>query len=228
MKKRLTTAYALSFTLLTLITSPLVYANCANCDCDPCKGTFYMAASGSIIWHNDLHFQTDIEDEFEFKRGWGSSISAGGIFDMVGNWDIRLEVEFLYRKNKIKNLFIQFDDFSETIPIAGYNRDMAIMANFIIDVAVCCGFSIYYGAGIGASRNKIIIHFDDLPETNKDTLFAWQILAGISYFVFSQVEINVGYRLFATGKTDNFNTFNLQPVHFPFSQGAEIGVRVRF
>lgn len=225
MKNKITTLAAFS---MALITSQFSHADWCG---DPCGGIWYVAASGAIDWHKD--FETTrgiILDDLEFKTGWGAAASVGMIFPMWGDWDLRFEAEYVYRRNKLRNLEIDIADFEFTVPVNGRNQDSAAMVNCLIDVGLGCGFSLYYGAGIGASWNEIEVNFteaSDLNETTKDTLFAWQLLAGLSYFVYPNVELTAGYRLFATTKPGGLEKTNFGFDSVPYQNCVEFGLRVR-
>lgn len=217
-------------TFVTLIIALLTLASSSRADCrNPCQGVFYVAGSGAITWHNDIKSSSGIiREDLEYKTGWGAAASAGGIFDMEGCWDVRLELEYVYRRNKLRNVTLSIDDVGLTFPISGHNQDHALMGNFIVDVAICCGFSIYYGIGFGVSWNTIKINFDDINSTNRDELFAWQVLAGLSYSVSSWLELTLGYRLFGTTIAGRFNNFDFRPHHHPITNNLEFGARVPF
>lgn len=227
MKNKISTIMAFG---LALVTNQFSHAYwCGDC----CGGILYGAASGAIDWHNDLKTSNDtfIRDEFEFKTGWGAAASIGALFPMCSDWDMRFELEYVYRRNKLRNLQVDIADIIEfSVPVSGHNRDSAAMANYLIDVGLGCGFYLYYGAGIGVSWNEIEVNFagaSDLNETSRDALFAWQILAGLSYFIYYNIELTAGYRLFATTRPGGFVKTDIEFNRVPYQNCIDLGIRIR-
>lgn len=199
-----------------------------------CCSNWYIGGTGSVAWHNDFAFDTGIRSvSFEYKTGWGAGASVGYIFDLCNQWDMRLEGEFLYRRNNFKQLnvgaFGNFDP-AKTIAINGHNRDAALMANLIFDAPLSCDLSLYFGGGLGVSFNQLELRdtTSTYKETHKENLFAWQGLAGFAYNVCPNVALTLGYRIFCTEKGDQkFLLGVFEPKHIPMTQSVDFGLRFR-
>src|SRR6188768_3098898 len=94
--------------LISIITAGVMLsltqvANADNCAA-PCSSNWYLAASGSVAWHNGLKAWSDEDDinlSVNYKTGWGAAASVGYIFELCNEWDLRVEEEFLFRRNKL-------------------------------------------------------------------------------------------------------------------------------
>lgn len=201
---------------------------CGPNPCCPCNN-WYVAGSGSVAWHNALKFQENAASlSVNYKTGWGAAASVGYLFDMCNGWDLRLEGEFVYRRNNLKNVtFTVPGIFSGTGSIHGHNQDAAIMANLIADMGLFCDWSFYLGGGIGASFNKLSATVFGVNGSRSQTLFAWQFLTGLSYCICQDVSLTVGYRLFGTTKSD-LAIAGIRAHHSPLTQSVDIGLRFGF
>lgn len=149
----------------------------------------------------DTGFSIDAETE-------NGPFFAGTLGYGFGNF--RVEGEISYRKNDIDELEITQDagvgvalgvgDLDGlVVDASGDARSLAFMASGFFDVPLRGGFKPYLGAGIGvaniaadASTLGVSIVDDD------DTVFAYQLMAGIGYEVHPQIVFFSGYRYFAT------------------------------
>lgn len=221
----------LSKSWLTIPILLLSHSLHGDCCASPGCSNWYVAASGSVAWHSKWKFSdADSTDDIDFldnsvgfKTGWGAAASLGYIFWMCNFWDWRWEIEYVYRKNKLKNDTITSDDETITIPLSGYNQDSAIMTNIIMDIPLFCYVWYYVGGGVGASFNKMRVN--NLGVHN-DTLFAWQFLTGLSFYPSPTVTLSAGYRLFGTNNND-FLEHGIKMRHNPLTHSIDIGVRFR-
>lgn len=190
-----------------------------------CYSNWYLAASGSVVWHNDLKLRCeDINNSIGYKTGWGLAASVGYIFDLCCDWDIRIEEELLYRRNKLKNDTFTSADGSFTFPIHGHNQDWALMTNFILDMPVMCDLTFYLGGGIGVDFNRMTVGGGHGGRSN--TLFGWQFLTGFSWCLCPNTEFTVGYRLFGTTRNDHHRN-RAHFCHTPITQSLDLGIRFR-
>lgn len=251
MKKKLLKIFTAS--TLILASTPLIQAQtcgapapcgppCAPCYYDPCACNWYLAASGSVAWHNNLKFvnnELGISANAKYKTGWGAAVSLGYIFDLCNCWDFRLEAEFVYRRNKLKNFNVVIDEETINIPFNnGHIEDRAIMANLLLDIPLFCDLGAYVGGGIGVTFNKRkgnITGIDPATDepfsitvSSNKTLFAWQLLAGLSYCICPNITFTTGYRLFATSKAKGGRDFDVKSSHIPLTHSVDFGLRFRF
>ncbi|MBV5329719.1 MAG: porin family protein [Chlorobium sp.] len=132
----------------------------------------------------------------EFSAGFGLSAALGYDFDFA-----RMDLELGYKKNDINN----FSAFGISVPASGDVTSKSVMMNFYHDFTTSDSrWSPFLGAGLGVTRlnvdNATIIGFP-LGEAS-DTVFAWQLMAGIGYKVANNTIIDLSYRYFATTAPD--------------------------
>ncbi len=179
----------------------------------------YISGTGSVAWHNDWSITDGILTEsLSHKIGGGGSIAIGLI---MNQW--RLEVEGLIRHNSLDSAKIEvFDITYHQEKVTGYTQDKAIMLNAFYDIPVQECVSIYLGAGLGATFQKIKF----FNETATDTGIAWQLMAGISYDVSECVTLFTGYRLFGTPAHSTIKGVELK--NHPLTHSVDFGVRFKF
>lgn len=228
------------FATITLASQQLSLANCApNCySTDPCcPSNWYVAASGSVAWHNDHKFTSTSGIEIdiatrEYKIGYGAAASLGYIFNLCNCWNLRLEGEVVWRRNSLKNETLTFVDenISTTRPANGYTQDIALMANLITDFPLFCDLNGYVGGGLGISFNQLdmssVNGISQSPSKKSNELFAWQVMAGLAYNFCPNVALTAGYRLFATEKVTTPQA-NIKSNKIPLTQSIDIGLRIR-
>ena len=230
--------------------------NCNTCyNPNPCcdMDSWYVGATGSAAWHNKVKFSDagNVVD-VKFKTGWGASAFVGYQIDQF-----RIELEGLYRKNKIKtasrNNPVVFAGPTppagnyNLIGMDGHNQDTAIMLNLVFDIPIHCDFGAYIGAGLGISFNEYKIKSATLQSgvnapvvltpdqvfggdgktTRRDELFAWQVMAGLRYKFTNSFEVFTGYRLFATGKIST-PTAAIKSKDIPLTHSVDVGIRFMF
>lgn len=246
MKNKLLT---LTSIVIFITANQLSLANCGNpdCNCDPCYCTdpccpsnWYVAASGSVAWHNDHKFVSVVGIETDkgirnYKVGGGATASLGYIFNLCNCWNLRLEGEMVWRRNSLKNenLILIDNDIiiSDTTSRAkGYTQDIGLMVNLITDFPIYCNLGGYLGGGIGISFNKLVMSslngVVQSPSKSSDELFAWQILTGLFYTICPNIAITAGYRLFATEKVETPSA-HIKSKHIPLTQSIDIGLLIR-
>lgn len=128
------------------------------------------------------------------KDGYMLNGSVGYEFDVF-----RTELELNYRDNDVKSIRAN----GVNVPAASGNVDaMAMMVNAYYDLDMGGNFTPYFGAGIGAAR--VEASYKDaggaVQASGKDTVFAYQGMAGVEYAVDSRVALYGEYRYFGTGE----------------------------
>lgn len=187
------------------------------------QNNWYIQGISSFGWHNKTKVEF-IDTKLHQKAGFGGALAIGRIMDC---W--RLELEGSHRRNHAKSKF-------------GLMSNTALMANLYYDIPVTDVVSLYLGAGAGvASVNGKIpaLHSEDGERIVKkkkghiDTVFAWQLMGGISCALSDQWDLFGGYRLFSTAKptlaTIHHNGKHaLKVKNIPICQSVEIGLRFKF
>lgn len=190
----------------------------------------YISATGALAFRNDKETfldSTKTGNEFKNKMGGGASLAIG---QTLGCWRAELEGLFITSKTKDFTDFFNGTETGVNQSLKGHMRNYAIMANLYYDLPVYQCLSFYLGGGIGASFNQIKMG----KITDKNALFAWQLLAGVTYDINNRWAITAGYRLFATTKPkmtifDNQNKLKkVSCSKMPIINSFEIGLRYKF
>lgn len=161
--------------------------------------------------------------EAEFDTGWGVGAAFGHDYGTM-----RAELEIAYRTN-------DFDTIKVTSPISGSvsadgeNTSLAFMVNGYYDFENPSSLTPYFTGGLGFA----IVEVNSLSVTGPggtfvigsedDTVFAYQLGAGIGYAVSQTVTVDFAYRLFATTDPEFAGT----EAEY-LSHNASVGVRFVF
>lgn len=145
----------------------------------------------------------NITAEVEFDTGLGLSGAVGHAW---GNF--RLEGEFSNRKNDLDAIDVQSLTIAGvlftalgTADLTGDTSSFGFMANGWYDVDTGTKWVPFVGAGLGVAKINIDVEsvagvavvYDE-----SDTVFAYQVGAGIGYKVTPTVTVNLAYRFFGT------------------------------
>ena len=122
----------------------------------------------------------------------------------------RVEAEYLWQKNDLNQLSYnnRFGNFNQ-----GDLKTQAFMANGYYDVDTGSPWSPYVGAGLGWA--KLDLSTPALTFADNDNVFAYQLMAGVSYAITDQWSVDAQYRFFGTadatisGADFNENSNNL-------------------
>lgn len=203
MNKKILGAVVAGITFLTGINASAAYCYSKDWGC----GSIYISGAGSIDWHRNIEFKTESRKEkLHFNLGGDASVAAGYMID-----DWRLEIEGIFKYNSLDNLDLT-ESGGTTVKAApgAHIRDWALMANLFYEVPIEDCFSLFVGAGIGvdfkelsvANYSRLESNFDSISE--RYTLFAWQLKAGISYELTPCISLFTGYAFFASTKPGSF------------------------
>jgi opacity protein-like surface antigen len=165
--------------------------------------------------------------DVEFKTGYDIDLIGGYDFGMF-----RLEGELGYKHTKAKQ--IDFDnDFIDALnagagttftdddfDINGKASVLSAMVNGLVDFGGNGGVGGYVGAGFGRARVK---EFGD-----RDSAWAWQLLAGVYAPVSDNIDVGLKYRYFRTGKLDFNNDFVFAGTEGGSAGTAVFGIDDRF
>jgi len=112
-------------------------------------------------------------------------------YDFTGPF--RVEGEYGWQKNDLDQLSFnnQFGNFQE-----GDLTTQSLMVNAYYDLATSSPWSPFVGAGIGWA--KVDLDTPALPLGDNDDVFAYQLMAGVSYAIDDQWSIDGQYRFFGT------------------------------
>lgn len=175
----------------------------------------YVGASGGVsIFHDqDIRYSSGSTSTAEFKTGYGFNASAGYNFDPV-----RVEFEFGYKQADVDN----FSSGSGLTPGSGSDATfISYMANAYYDFKNSSQITPYVGAGIGALNGE----FRDPDFKSDDTVFGYQLIAGVAYNVTQNVALDLSYR-FQSAASD-FKIATGTEVSY-MSSNVVAGLRVNF
>jgi len=186
------------------------------------KGPF-IGIMGGVNFSDDQDISgvgAGINRNVDTDTGWAALPSIGYRY---GN-GVRTEFELGYRKNDI-------DSVSGAANGSGDISAKSAMLNLLYDVDTGSRVMPYIGGGIGYAQ----VDYDVRPVgvgvngvNDDDNVFAYQGIAGLSYWVNEAVEVAAEYRYFATQDPD-FRTSAGVPVEGEYdSHAALIGLRWNF
>lgn len=171
------------------------------------------------IDYNDPGF---IDDESEFDTGYNIGAAVGYDFGQG-----RLEAEVAYRQNDFDKINIDGIDFSAD----GDASALSLMVNGYLDIENQSPFTPYLGAGIGVAD----ISFNDVEVVgvgfadDEDTVFAYQLAAGVGIEVAPALIIDLGYRYFATDDPELDDDLALGGFETEYdSHNVSVGLRMNF
>ena len=175
---------------------------------------WYMGIEGGLLWAQDLEFDgtANSEGPVFFSDYYQLDFKTGLDIDVIGGYDfgfVRTEVEFGYKTADIDE--VGGLGFTEGSPIDGDGsvRVKSVMANALIDFGNEDGFSVYGGGGLGLAEVKVS---DSTSSSNnfslKDSGLAWQLIAGVRYAVWDNVQMGLKYRYFQGPRIEDNLTFS--------------------
>ena len=176
---------------------------------EPEKG-WYVSATGTfslledsvgtvenVIGPGGVAIPTLVTDN-EVDNGWGASVAFGRDFGRV-----RAEVEVGYSENDASSYSVA-SPFVITLPQDGRNDITRYMGNVYFDIT-SGGIQPYVGAGLGAARVEVVTvatvaAAPTAPPRrlidDADTVFAYQLMAGVSAPITRRLRLNAQYRWF--------------------------------
>jgi opacity protein-like surface antigen len=169
----------------------------------------YVGIEGGLLFPRDTDIDADINfndpalDDRNLENVIDVDYKRGYDLDLIAGYDLgafRLEAELGYKRAKVDELQLEdefVDDFGgnvdDDIDLNGRARVTSIMGNALADFGTG-GFRIYGGAGVGRARVKLL--------GDRDSAWAYQLIAGVGVPVAPNVELGAKYRYFRTGKLD--------------------------
>jgi opacity protein-like surface antigen len=152
------------------------------------QGMYFSGNLGAVwVEDSDITWFDGIRDEAEFDTG----VAATGAIGYDLGTGLRTELEIGYR----------FNDVDRQFPggIGGDVDSFSVMGNALFDFLPGRQISPFIGAGIGVAN----VEFDvDYWGEDDDTVFAYQIMTGVSLPVGYNMNLDFQYRYFATEDPD--------------------------
>lgn len=142
----------------------------------------YVSGAFGLVSVSDSDVSGPGPDEVTFDPGFGFIAGIGNGFD-----GLRGEVEMAYRTNDLDN------------PSSGDISSLAVMGNLLVDIAVSETVRPFLGAGIGLAN--VETNSNDLGDKD-DSVFAYQVIAGLGFPLTHVTTLDLQYRYFATADPD--------------------------
>jgi opacity protein-like surface antigen len=156
----------------------------------------YFSVAAGPAWLSDATLtEGGLSIDASFDTGYGITVAAGHSFDAV-----RAELELGYRKNGIDS----FSGFGVSVPGSGDVTSTSVMANLYYDITPKARWSPFLGAGLGLARVEVdnAAVMGIVIGDAADTVFAWQLMAGIGCKLTERTTLDLSYRYFATSDPD--------------------------
>lgn len=170
----------------------------------------YVGVAGGVSLIHD----SDVDEpgygtfEVEYDTGYGFNASLGYNFDGA-----RLEFEYGYKEADI--------DTVEGYSVSNWDATfMSYMVNGYLDIKNQSAVTPYLGAGLGFINGEI----DDNGFEDDDTVFGYQLMAGLGIALNRNVTIDLSYRFQGAG--EDLNIWGADQEYMSSSFFA--GVRVNF
>jgi opacity protein-like surface antigen len=175
----------------------------------------YVSFNMGAVWVNDSEYSDSgtyydgfsymDEGEFTFDTGFGVTAAFGNAFDH----GLRVEVEFGYRINDIdeaEGTYSEFNPYGNKVyekdyfgSLSGEVMTSSLMLNIFYEFLPRSLVSPFVGAGIGIAN---VIGDIDYYDDENDTVFAYQLAAGVAFALNQNLKLDLQYRFFATEDPD--------------------------
>lgn len=148
----------------------------------------YVSGSFGLVSASDssLSGETGTAGDLSMDSGFGFLAAVGNNFD-----GLRGEAEIAYRTNDLNK--------TSSAPATGEITSLSVLGNLLVDFAISENVRPFLGAGMGLAQ--IDSGSADLNKAN-DTVFAYQLIAGIGFPLTHITTIDLQYRYFATANPD--------------------------
>lgn len=154
----------------------------------------YIEAHGglNIAFDSDIDDPTGVFDSLSYDPGF----AVGGAVGYQLNPNFRFEGEITYRRNELDEFEVSGSNFNAD----GEVDSVAFMANAFFDFANSTPWTPYLGAGLGVA----VVEWDDVEVLggkaidDQDTVFAFQVGAGLGFEVTPNTTLSLDYRFFGT------------------------------
>jgi opacity protein-like surface antigen len=227
-------------TKILVVAALLIYMIPAVCAAAPIRPGAYMSGfigatvpTDSNVTTDDFVLNSTFQDRVEFDPG----LNLG----MTGGYDygyLRLEGELSYKHSNMKEIIDRSDNFHFR-SVDGDLAALAIMFNSFADLHNNSIVTPYFGGGIGFATLYLSDTFgtdtrggittrSQLYLGDSDTVFAYQVGAGMEIALNPDLSLDFGYRYFGTDTGrfgDNFDLISRLKFQ---SHNATVGFRFKF
>ena len=177
-------------------------------------GSPYVGVEGGLMIVEDFNQDVTIGADryndgisIDFKRGFDLDAIAGYDFG-----PFRAEAEIGYKRLRTDEVSLSpalAGDLGVTdengVSIGNFDISergsvLSLMGNGMLDFGNDDGWSGFVGGGIGRARVKLA--------GDRDSAFAWQVIAGVRKAVSANIDVGLKYRMFTTGKLNFSDDFD--------------------
>lgn len=129
-----------------------------------------------------------------------ASLGAGVGYQINRHFRTDLTVDYWFKSDFRGSTFGDCTDGPCTTTDASAYSALLLMANAYVDLGTYAGVTPYVGAGIGGARIKWSDLANDAPdydlvhEGSTEWRFAWSLMAGASYCLTQNLQLDAGYR----------------------------------
>jgi len=165
-------------------------------------GSGYIGLELGVSGDSDAEFDLEVSDGvdvFDFDDAIEVDFRPGRDFDLIGGFDfgaVRAEAELGYKRISFESVDFDDDVFEDLDEVdfddEGRATVYSLMGNALFDALNDGSSSVYVGGGVGRARVKLI--------GEKDSAWAWQLIAGARTAFTSNLDVGVKYRFFNTTK----------------------------
>lgn len=209
-------AKPLSFSMLALLMAAGPVAS---------AGVYVEGAIGFPVTTGDTFFDDvqggDPDFDVDFDSETAFYIAVG-----IEGWVFRSELELTFRSADVENFSINGGGPSSG---SGSFDTVSLMSNFYVDIPVpATGLSVWAGAGVGVVQFdgdvQSVGTLDDADFGNAEYGFAYQIRAGVTIDLTSNLSLNTGYRYWRAEEID-FGSASLDSTEL---HSIDVGLRLTF
>ena len=185
----------------------------------------YVSADFGVALANDIDVDLPYAAEdisLEFDTGWGG---LGAIGYRMDNY--RVEAEIGYQAND----YDQAEFLGRSRSLSGDVTTTTFLANVYYDFVTSSPWTPFLTAGLGWAQvevNDMKFPQDLRSWSEDDSVFAWQVGAGVSYAVDSNFDIELKYRFMMTDDLELADYRDRYEVDGPSSHNIYLGMRYMF
>jgi len=192
-------------------------------------GSGYIGLEGGILFPNntdvDVNVTADGETIADENNAFEIDYNTGYDIDLVGGYDFgmfRLEAELGLKRSSLDDVDVDDsvldainDEFDldltqDDLDLGGHARVVSGMINGLVDLGNENGVNGFLGAGIGLAGVK----YSAFGDSDSDSAFAWQLLAGVRAPISENIDLGLKYRYFHTGDLHFNDSFDFDDVTF--------------
>ena len=190
------------------------------------SGNLGIAMASDSDWSNPALDSILPGTRMTLKSDSGLAFS-GAIGGGLSN-NVRLEAEVAYQKNDLDRANVSIPRVgSATVGMGGDTSSTALLVNGYFDFVNSSAFTPFIGAGlgfanVGVSPSFTYSGYGTTSGSADETVFAYQLGAGVNYAINEKISFDVKYRYFRTSDPE-FNTTTIEYSSHNIYAGIRVG-----